>query len=207
MGDTTRLYLVRHGESNAMVDAVVGGHEGCTGLSDLGRRQAEALRDRLAASGEISADVLLASILPRAIETAEIIAPSLGGIDVDSHCDLCEQHPGECDGMSWEEAKNQHDTDSWSPYQPFSPGGEPWAEFMVRAGAALHRVAQEHEGRSIVVACHGGIVHASMVAGLGLPVTSIPPINVDNTSITEWEITDGRWRLFRFNDAAHLATL
>ena len=190
-----------------MVDSIVGGHKGCTGLSELGRRQAEALRDRLAASREIQADVLLASVLPRAVETAEILAPALGGLEVDQHCDLCEQHPGECDGMSWDEANNQFGTDTWTPFRPFSEGGEAWAEFMVRAGAALHRVAEEHEGRGIVVACHGGIVHASMVAGLGLPATAIPPINVDNTSITEWEIADGRWRLFRFNDAAHLSRL
>ena len=190
-----------------MVEGLVGGHEGCTGLSPLGVRQAEALRERLAASGEISSDVLLASILPRAIETAQILAPALGGIEVDTHCDLCEQHPGECDGLRWEDYREQYESDPWSAYRPASPGGESWAEFMVRVGAALQRVVQEHEGRSIVVACHGGVIHGSMVRGLGLPVTSIPPLTVDNTSITEWEITDGQWRLFRFNDAAHLPGL
>ena len=44
----TRIVLVRHGESLAQERRVVGGH-GCTGLSDLGVRQVEALRDRLAA--------------------------------------------------------------------------------------------------------------------------------------------------------------
>jgi broad specificity phosphatase PhoE len=95
--------LVRHGESMAMVDSVVGGHEGCRGLSDLGRRQVEALRDRLAATGELRADALYASVLPRAIETAEILAPALGGLDVRQDCDLCEQHPGEGDGLTWAE--------------------------------------------------------------------------------------------------------
>ena len=38
---TTRLVLVRHGESRAIVDEIVGGHEGCKGLTDEGRRQAQ----------------------------------------------------------------------------------------------------------------------------------------------------------------------
>src|SRR5215218_610345 len=103
MSDVTRLVLVRHGESMATVDGVVGGHQGCRGLSDRGRRQAEALRDRLVATGEIRADVLMASVLPRAVETAEIMAPALGGLAVEQECDLCEIHPGEGDGLAWSE--------------------------------------------------------------------------------------------------------
>ena len=41
-------------------------------------RQAERLRDRLAATGEIRADVLLSSTLLRASQTAELVAPALG---------------------------------------------------------------------------------------------------------------------------------
>lgn len=40
--------------------------------------QAERLRDRLARTGEITADVLIASPLPRARQTAEMLAPALG---------------------------------------------------------------------------------------------------------------------------------
>ena len=52
-GDTTptRLILIRHGESRTTVDRVIGGPRTCSGLSDLGRRQTERLRDRLAESG------------------------------------------------------------------------------------------------------------------------------------------------------------
>ena len=51
---------------------------GCTGLTERGGAQAEALRDRLVATGELAgADALYASVLPRAIETAEMLAPAL----------------------------------------------------------------------------------------------------------------------------------
>ncbi|HVL02915.1 MAG TPA: phosphoglycerate mutase family protein, partial [Acidimicrobiales bacterium] len=73
--NSTRLLLVRHGESQAQVDRVVGGPTGCTGLSDLGRRQVIALAERWQDAGFV-ADRLFSSTLPRAAETAELLAPA-----------------------------------------------------------------------------------------------------------------------------------
>ena len=61
---------------------VCGGRVGCTGLTERGMPRCEALRDRLAVTGELAGtDALYASVLPRAIETAEILAPALVGGD------------------------------------------------------------------------------------------------------------------------------
>ena len=101
---STHLVLVRHGEADCNAQGIVGGHRGCTGLSPLGVAQAEALRARWESSGEMrEASAFYASVLPRAIETAEIIAPALGDLALTTDCDLCELHPGESDGMTWEE--------------------------------------------------------------------------------------------------------
>src|SRR5262245_34393608 len=103
-----RLVLVRHGDAYAGFEGVVAGHRGCTGLTPLGRQQAEALRDHLAETKRVRADALLVSILPRAIETANIIAPGLG-LEVLGHdCELCEVHPGDADGMTWAEYDVRH---------------------------------------------------------------------------------------------------
>ena len=60
------------------MSGVCGGPIGCQGLTELGRRQVTSLRDRLALTGELAgADALYASVLPRAIETAELLAPAL----------------------------------------------------------------------------------------------------------------------------------
>jgi 2,3-bisphosphoglycerate-dependent phosphoglycerate mutase len=209
----TRIVLVRHGESQVAVDQLIGGHEGCTGLSDLGRRQVEALRDRLARTGELGeVDVLLASILPRAIETAEIISPAIGDLKVDTTCDLCEQHPGEADGLTWAEWRERwgDNFDPATQHSAWAPGAETWAEFMARAGTALWQVVREHEGRTVVVACHGGIVHASFNAFGNLPLRKNFELPTENTSLTEWSLpadSDRRWQLVRYNDAAHLQGL
>ena len=73
----TRLVLIRHGESVATVERRIGGVRTCAGLSPLGRKQAEALAARLARTGELKADAVVASTMRRAVETAEIIAPAL----------------------------------------------------------------------------------------------------------------------------------
>ncbi|MGI8683928.1 MAG: histidine phosphatase family protein [Acidimicrobiales bacterium] len=211
----SRIVLVRHGEAQCHVDQVVGGLNGCSGLSDLGRRQATALRDRLAASGELAgADLLYASTLPRAIETAEILAPALGGLAVRQDEDLCELHPGEADGITWEEFRDRYTwPGGWdtSFYRPMAPGAESWALFSARVGGVLTRLTADHAGRTVVVACHGGVIENSFRALGHLPLNPQFLLRIENTSVTEWErptgIDERRWTLVRFNDAAHLANL
>ncbi len=211
---TTRLLLVRHGESQAQVDRVVGGPTGCTGLSDLGRRQVEALARRWKES-DLAVDRLLSSTLPRAAETADLLAPVLGGLEVERHPELVELEPGECDGLSWDDYQVRYGVDMRAdPYAELSPGGESVAGFLLRVGRALHRVAVDHAGATVVVACHGGIVDGSMVCFLGLAVQRAADLDLrtTNAAVTEWsvEVEPGRpvqWALRRYNDAAHLEGL
>ena len=204
----TRVVLVRHGESTATVEQVVGGHAGCRGLSPRGRAQVAALRDRLATTGELGeVAALVASVLPRAIETAEIMAPALGGPAVRRDCAVCEVHPGEGDALSWSEFEARYgDNRGGRPFRPPAPGAESVAEFAVRSAAALRALADEHEGGTVVVACHHGVVGASFVAFGNLPLVRGFGLHVDNASLTEWQRHGDRWQLRRFNDAAHLPT-
>ena len=205
----TRIVLVRHGESQAQADRFVGGHAGCRGLTPRGRKQVEALRDRVQASGELAGTAALyASILPRAIETAELLAPALGDVEVVSDCTFCEQHAGEADGITWDDFTERYlqGRNGFDPYTSPAPGQETWAEMVVRIGAALTGLVDRHPGELVVVACHGGVVAASMIARLGVPVTKpVWELEVDNASLTEWEVAAGRWRLVRYNDFAHVA--
>ena len=205
--DETRLTLIRHGQSAGQADSWIAGHS-CTGLSALGRRQAEALRERLVASGELAdADVLVASAMRRAIETAEIIAPSIGGLAAREVCGVCEWHPGEADGVKIAEI-GQRWPGTPSIDVSVVPGAESLRVFQDRVAAALDEIIEEHRGQSIVVACHGGVVRASLVHLLGLPIEGFfDLVAPENTSITEWVQTTRGWRLHRLNDHAHLAAL
>ncbi len=207
-----RLILVRHGHAHAGFHGVIGGPAGCTGLTDRGRRQAAALRDHLAASGRLRADVLLSSIIPRAIETAEIIAPGLGVETFGRDCDLCEVHTGAADGLEWAEWGVRYGSFDMEaePDRVFAPEGESWTSFHARVQQVLERLAREYRERTVVAVCHAGVIMASMrvLAGIGRSGTGAR-LAPSNTGLTEWEWEPepGRWTLHSFNEASHLLPL
>lgn len=204
-----RLILVRHGDAGAGFQGVIGGPTGCTGLTDRGRQQAAALRDHLASSGRVRADVLVASTLPRAIETAEIIAPGLGIRTFGRDCDLCEVHTGEADGLEWAEWGVRYgpfDMEA-EPDRVFAPQGDSWNSFHDRVRQVLTRLAREYEERTVVAVCHAGVIMASVRVLLGIGQTRTGArIQPTNTGLTEWEWEPepGRWTLHSFNETCHL---
>lgn len=216
----TTVVLVRHGEAQSLLDGIVGGDKGCSGLSDHGRDQVEALGARLTRTGQLGeVDAVYASSLPRATETGEILARHLGVDEIRIEPDVREWDPGpEMDGRPWEEIEAAFPRpDPWTPHDSRFPGSETWAEFSLRVGRGLHRIARDHEGGTIVVACHGGVVEQSVIAFGGLSHHGEHvSFHIANSSLTEWFRPDpdqewwrpvGRWRLIRLNDAAHLEHL
>jgi probable phosphoglycerate mutase len=206
----TRVVLVRHGESNVTVRRVVGGPRTCNGLSDLGREQAERLRARLADTGEIEATHLYSSAYPRAIETAEVIAPALG-LEVEVEEGFGEHDPGpECDGVSFDDFIERYGMPDWEsdPFAVTFPGGETIAEFDLRTGTAFAQVRERHPGGTIVIVCHGGVIDGLLRFALRAPRTGGFEVHTSNASLTELvQVRTDRWRLIRYNDAAHLAGL
>jgi broad specificity phosphatase PhoE len=203
------LVLVRHGDAHAGFQGVIGGPRGCTGLTDRGREQAAALRDYLAASGRVRADVLISSVIPRAIETAEIIAPGLGIETFGRECDLCEVHTGEADGLEWAEWGVRYGAFDMEadPDRVFAPEGESWNSFHQRVRQVLERLAQEYQGKTVVAVCHGGVISASVRVLLGIQQAgSRARVQPTNTGLTEWEweSAPGRWTLRSFNETGHL---
>ncbi len=211
------LLLVRHGQSQVMANGTVGGPKGCTGLTELGRKQAEALRDRFAAGFEPEVDVVCSSPLPRAFETTQIVLPALakaqGGIVVRE--ELEEMRLGAVDGITWEQARERFEwvSPDDDPYAPVVTGGESRNGFRKRVAAELEKIVQEYllpnPGTTVFIGCHGGVVAAAVAAALGVDpehhgvsttaiVTSITQIDVQNHN------SKPRWVCTRYNDAAHL---
>jgi probable phosphoglycerate mutase len=201
----THLYLIRHGEAMSAIKGFVG--DG--GLSPLGVLQAQRLRNRLAATKEIRADVLIASTFPRTLQTAEIIAPALG-VPLLFDDEIQELRPGEAEGMPIEtfwETFGQPDYEKM-PFRPIAPAGESWGQFMLRVATALDRIVREHEGKTIVLVCHGGVIDGSFISFFLLNAWAPPPTRfaTRNTSITHWKKRNKgkHWQLVTFNDGFHL---
>lgn len=205
----SHLYLIRHGDATATSTNPLEDPR----LTALGIAQAERLRDRLAASGEIRPDVLIASTMLRARQTAEIIAPALG-LPILYDDEVQEWRFPEDETLNVDEYVERfkdlpHDQ---KPFFQVIPGAESWVQFMLRACSALNRLTRQQEGKTIVVVCHGGIIDASFHFFLHLSTVHLPPAYFDthNTSITHWYSNleePPNWTLERYNDIMHLRDL
>ncbi len=203
----TSLVLIRHGESVGNATRTISHFRTCGGLSDAGRAQCELLAKRLDRTGELTGAVLYASHVRRAVETAEFVAPVLGAeIRIDER--FAELDPGEdCDGMTYDDLLARFDPD-WATDDPdveIYPGGETVAGLHARVTAALNGVIAAHPGELVAICTHGGVVDVAMRIGLQLPIRGWFDLFTLNTSLTGMTDTgQGRWRIDRYNDAAHL---
>src|SRR5260221_12307846 len=137
--DVTHLYLIRHGEAVTNLEPIVAGIRGDTGLTTKGIAQVERLGDRLAPTGEIAADVFISSPLPRARQTAEIIAPAVG-LPIQWDDDVQELRPGEADGLSIAQLEAQYGRPDYAcdPYGLMAHGVESWPQLIHRADITLY---------------------------------------------------------------------
>jgi probable phosphoglycerate mutase len=177
-------------------------------LTDHGRLQAEALRNRLSAGHDVEATALFASNFPRALETANIIAPSIGSLPVSVDSGWGEHDPGpDCDGMTYDEFIERFGMPRWDgdPHDIVYPGGETISQFHDRVMESLRRTVRQHEGGTIVIACHAGVIDAVMRNTLHMHQTGKFELHTQNTSLTELlHVQGSKWRLVRYNDSSHL---
>ncbi len=204
----TDLYLIRHGEALGAVHDIIGN----TDLSPLGILQAERLRDRLAATGEIDADVLISSTFKRARQTAEIITPALG-LPILFDDEVQELRDGVGGGIHVDEYRAKFGEVNFreTPFRQVAPDGENWGQFVLRVATALDRIIHEYDGKTIVIVCHGGVIGVSFLYFIGAGSLQYPQagFDADNTSITHWARRSAsgrpaRWRLKCYNDDMHL---
>lgn len=204
-----RLIFVRHGDAHAGFHGPIAGPTGCAGLNDLGREQTRRLRDHLAATGRIEVDHLVTSEIPRAIETAAILAPALGFDVVPQHCSLCEVHTGDADGVDWSEYPTRFGSFDMTvePDRCFAPNGDSWNSFHERVSKVMTHFADAHRDETVMAVCHAGVIAASLRIHFGgIDGSTTARMVPANTSLTEWEHdpVSAQWTLRFYNDARHL---
>lgn len=156
-------------------------------------------------------DTLLASEIPRAIETARIIAPALDSLNVQQDCALCEVHTGDADGVDWADYPSRFGSFDMveEPDRRFAPGGDSWNSFHQRVDDVMTRLAVEHRQQTVMAVCHAGVIAASLRVRLGATAAAHSVhLLPTHTGLTEWEFDDtlSRWTLRSYNDARHLDT-
>lgn len=190
----TTIGIVRHGITEWNLLGIAQGSSNIP-LNKTGREQAVALSERLAA--EEDWDLIIASDLMRARETAEIIGAKLG-LSI-SHFDtrLREMNGGEIEGTTEDERVEKWGTD----WRSLDLGMETREAVAERATAALQDIVKDYPGKRVLVVSHGGLI--------GLTLKSLLPEQfkktlLDNTSITILENLEGAWQCPLYNCTRHL---
>jgi alpha-ribazole phosphatase len=168
----TRLFLCRHGEpAESVRERIYGALD--VGLSSRGAEQAKLLA--LALAGEPLVAVY-SSPQRRALDTARWIAAEHDGATWE-HAALREIDFGAFEGLRHDEAAERHPDlyRTWleQPARVRFPGGESYAEVRARAAGALTEILERHEGRSLAVVAHGGVIRALLADCLKMPAEAI----------------------------------
>jgi len=217
------LGVVRHGQSTGNVtaeEAEVGGLEAIdiperdadVPLSDLGREQAAALGRRLAAMDDDRPEIAIVSPYLRTRQTAEI---ALSGTGIEMVVDerVRDRELGVLDLLTGrgviarlpDEAARRRRLGKFY-YRP--PGGESWADVLLRLRAVLREVREDHPDGRVLVFAHEATVLLVRYLAARLGEAELMEVarstSIANASLSTWRRVDGELKPELFNHVEHL---
>ena len=200
---STRLVVVRHGETHWNVASRIQGHTDSP-LTPTGEAQAAAIAGRLA--GE-RFDRLVSSDLGRALQTARAIANRTGHAIV-ADARIRERNYGVAEGLTYGEI-GVHYPEIFSRVRDTDPdyvvpGGESRRQLFERIRNAFEALARENEGSRLAVVGHGGVLAALYRYVRDIPVGASQAIPIPNASYNALVFEAVTWEVEAWADTAHL---
>jgi len=173
----TRLFMVRHGESQANLEERFTHHDD-EPLTPLGVEQAEARGQALMCHCRPTA--MYASPFHRAVHTAEEVGRPFS-LKPALRDDLREQSFGEFQGRSYVDfAPLVQDVSPLGRWDLSAPGGESLREVAERAGRVIDEIVAQHAGTDVLVVSHGGVMAA--LRGWARGSFEHPPESTENAN-------------------------
>jgi broad specificity phosphatase PhoE len=203
---TTRLFLVRHGETMANREfRYIGTRD--EPLSAPGQTQAIQLAEALSV---LPIAAVYSSPLQRTYDTALPIA-ARHSLKVQRVNDLRECNFGTWEGLSRVEVLERSPEDSqrlreWEQNTSVAPpGGESFEALQQRVCVAVEGLAQAHPDQAIVLVSHVGPIKVLLSTALGAPLSSTFRIFLDPATISVVDWRDAAHATVRLvNSHAHL---
>jgi probable phosphoglycerate mutase len=205
-GLITRLYLVRHGESEAAAENRFAG-EIDVALSERGREQAGKLAERLAAE---PIGAVYASPLIRTTETARILAAP-HALEVRQRAELREISHGRWEGKRRSEVEAHYPEEyaRWDrdPFNFAPEGGETGLAVTARALPCLLEIVETHRGAQVLIVSHKATIRLVLCALLGFdPRRYRDRLDQSPAALNVLDFrAAGEARLMLFNDTSHYA--
>jgi probable phosphoglycerate mutase len=202
----TDLILVRHGQATHNPERRWEGW-GPTPLTDTGRRQAEAVAQRLA-DWYPPISCLYTSPILRARQTAAAIAHQLGMTAV-AREGFREIDFGQVSGMNLDEFRDAM-PDLYGRWQDRSdptfqyPQGEQRLAFFQRVGEALDDILAQHVADQVAVVAHGGTIRAGLAHLFPDTMSNWWTYPLRTGSISHVRVNSGGNVLLSLSDCQHL---
>lgn len=194
------LYLVRHGQSEGNISRT---NEGWNRgrLTELGRRQAQAVGVRLAA---VEADAIIHSDLVRAQETAQQIAKHHPDTPLLASEMLREWNIGIYAGTPYGTIFQKIEASGIAKLDFPIEGGETISEFKGRVERAIDEIKTQYAHDTVIIVTHGGFILNAMLYLLDLPDERFAEFDPENTGVAYLTVDDGHVTLHYQNDTSHL---
>ena len=177
----TTFALIRHA-SNALVGHTIVGRMPGVQLSPSGRREAEALAQRLEGS---PIRALYSSPLERARATAALIAARLR-LELQTADELNEIDYGRWTNRT---LADLHDLEAWRRFNIFRsgsrvPDGETMIEVQGRMLRLIERLCSAYPKETVALVSHGDVIKAILAHYLGVPLDLFQRIEISPASLS-----------------------
>jgi alpha-ribazole phosphatase len=207
---TTRLILVRHGETDWNLEGRYQGQADLP-LNERGREQAKLLAERLRSE---SIEAIYASDLSRAYETAKIIAEALGQ-EVRTLASLREVDTGVWTGLTFEEVESRYPKHlrEWraDPLRVKRLEGESYLALFQRTKAVIEEIVEARPDQTVLIVGHGGNTKCIVLDALGVGadrgIVVASRFAADNASLHILQYGGDEVLIESLNDSCHLDRL
>jgi probable phosphoglycerate mutase len=182
----TTFLIFRHA-AHDWIGRGIAGRQPDVSLNDEGRRQAEALVQRL---DGVRIDAIVCSPQPRTQETAQPLAAARG-LPITIHAGIDEVDMGDWVGMTFDQLDAvgepwRHWVERRASAHP--PGGEPFTDVPRRAMAALHELQQAHPDATVLVFSHGDVIKCIVATCLGMSLDDLERFDIAPASATRLDM-------------------
>lgn len=184
--ETTTIDILRHGRTTA--DDIFRGQVD-TPLAEEGFQQMHA---SLAPYRDPSPwQLVISSPLQRCLHFAETLSKEINS-EVLTHRGFIEMDYGDWDGRPFKEVRAEDPelfNNVWQkPYDYAPPNGETFHDFYERVDTAWQQLVTDHQGKHMLLVCHGGVIRALLGKLMQSPLTALSRIDVPYASLSQIKI-------------------
>jgi len=174
------VLLMRHGETPWNREGRVMGRQPIE-LDEAGRRQVE---ESVPLARLLKPALIVSSPLPRARQSAEIIANGIGGIKVVEEPLIEEVRYGKWEGMTYHQLIKDESFLEFrrAPIENMTPGGETIVQVQARGVEGVMQALRANDGQRLLFVSHGDIIRTVVCHFMKLELRYYHRLRVDNAS-------------------------